>query len=204
MKNLRKAVLASITPKYCELIVSGQKTVELRKTRPKIDTSFKVYMYCTKPKRTAYYSAVGLSTDELYRLPNGEIKYGCSIELAGWDNYTSDNFLNGKVIGEFVCDRIFDARDIGGKEFHAKACMTTEEWLKYTDGHKGIVWCWNISDPKIYDEPKKLSEFLKYNRTEDDCYFQHLPKPRSCRDCIKKCGLKRPPQSWCYVEDLEV
>ena len=39
------AVLISIKPKYCELIASGKKTVEVRKTRPKIPTPFKGYIY---------------------------------------------------------------------------------------------------------------------------------------------------------------
>lgn len=45
-----KSVMISIQPKWCELIASGKKTVELRKTKPDIDTPFKVYIYCTKPK----------------------------------------------------------------------------------------------------------------------------------------------------------
>lgn len=42
-----KSVLISIRPKWCELISSGEKTVELRKTRPKLDVPFKCYIYCT-------------------------------------------------------------------------------------------------------------------------------------------------------------
>lgn len=33
-----KSVLISIKPKYCELIVNGEKTIEVRKSRPKIET----------------------------------------------------------------------------------------------------------------------------------------------------------------------
>ena len=43
-----KSVLISIKPKYCELIANGKKTVEVRKTRPKIKFPFKCYIYCTK------------------------------------------------------------------------------------------------------------------------------------------------------------
>lgn len=46
-----KSVMISIKPKYCELIASGKKTVEVRKTRPKIETPFKCYIYCTKEKQ---------------------------------------------------------------------------------------------------------------------------------------------------------
>ena len=45
-----KSVLISIRPKWCELIASGRKTIEVRKTRPKIPVPFKCYIYCTKPK----------------------------------------------------------------------------------------------------------------------------------------------------------
>ena len=44
------AVLISIRPKWCEKIISGEKTIEVRKTRPKMDTPFKCYIYCTKPE----------------------------------------------------------------------------------------------------------------------------------------------------------
>lgn len=39
------AVLISIRPKWCEKIISGEKTIEVRKTRPKMDTPFKCYIY---------------------------------------------------------------------------------------------------------------------------------------------------------------
>ena len=42
---MSKAVLISIRPEWCEKIINGQKTIELRKTRPKMDTPFKCYIY---------------------------------------------------------------------------------------------------------------------------------------------------------------
>lgn len=39
------AVLISIRPRWCEKIISGEKTIEVRKTRPKMDTPFKCYIY---------------------------------------------------------------------------------------------------------------------------------------------------------------
>lgn len=83
----------------------------------------------------------------------------------------------GKIIGEFECDNIYDCRDLLLDDI----CLTVEEWLKYTNGHKGIVYGWHISDLKIYDKPKELSEFSKYGFDE--------PVPLKC-----------PPQSWMYVE----
>ena len=43
-----KAVLMSAKPEWCKKILSREKTVEVRKTRPKLETPFKVYIYCTK------------------------------------------------------------------------------------------------------------------------------------------------------------
>ena len=45
---MSKAVLISINPEWCDLILRGDKTAEVRKTKPKLETPFKVYIYCTK------------------------------------------------------------------------------------------------------------------------------------------------------------
>ena len=50
-----KAVLISINPLWCELIGNGEKTVEVRKNRPKLKTPFKVFIYCTKAKTDGEY-----------------------------------------------------------------------------------------------------------------------------------------------------
>lgn len=42
-----QAVMLSVQPKWCELIANGKKTIEVRKRRPKLETPFKVYIYCT-------------------------------------------------------------------------------------------------------------------------------------------------------------
>ena len=47
---MSKAVLISIRPEWCERIASKLKTVEVRKSRPKIKPPFKCYIYCTKFK----------------------------------------------------------------------------------------------------------------------------------------------------------
>ena len=47
-----KAVLLSIRPKWCCKIANGEKTAEVRRSRPKIDTPFTCYIYCSKPSRS--------------------------------------------------------------------------------------------------------------------------------------------------------
>ena len=43
-----KSVLISIQPKWVEKIVKGEKTIEVRKSRPKIETPFKCYIYIAR------------------------------------------------------------------------------------------------------------------------------------------------------------
>lgn len=42
---MSKAILISIRPMWSQKIMSGQKTVEVRKTRPKMNPPFKCYIY---------------------------------------------------------------------------------------------------------------------------------------------------------------
>lgn len=204
---MSKAVMLSIRPKWCEKIASGEKTIEVRKTRPKLDTTFKCYIYCTQAS-VRYQTICGcrmLNSDELYRHPEHGIKHGDSIELMLCENYTKDNFLNGKVIGEFTCDRIFPINvfDNGGIqnwlfEHMERSCLTYEELADYI-GNGRTGYGWHISDLKIYDTPKKLSEFKGLCKVESDCcacpYYNY-----SKMDCDGRT-IKRPPQSWCYVEE---
>jgi len=197
----KKAVLLSIKPKYCELIASGKKTVEIRKNRPKIDVPFKCYIYCTKNGFKIYGGKKYFVTDDLNVLNDKMEK--------GFEKTSKMKKWNGKVIGEFVCDGIYSwgADDLTYGTYYASddelndAFITYEELWNYAKGK--TIYAWHISDLVIYDKPKELSEFLKYNRTEDECIYQHLyNKPKDCRDCMR-CALQRPPQSWCYVEELE-
>lgn len=80
---MSKAVMISIRPKWCEKIARGEKTIEVRKTRPKLETPFKCYIYCTQAS-VRYQTICGchvLNSDELYRHPEQGIKHGDSIEL---------------------------------------------------------------------------------------------------------------------------
>ena len=195
-----KSVLISIKPKYCELIAESKKTVEVRKSMPELKTPFKCYIYCTK---------------KFYRKGDGYFQ-GKSC---------------GKVIGEFICDEIC-CRTVGNfiiKEDGDKAlsgsCVSQKELYEYLGWVKGIpryeqkrlcFYAWHISELKIYDKPKDLSEFyrfcLEFQKDEpicEGCDYEHTEY--SGLDCPPyfecKCdGLKpiqQPPQSWCYVEELK-
>lgn len=210
-----KAVLISIQPKWCELIANGRKTIEVRKTRPTMPTPFKCYIYCTKAKE--FFSVGGgmyFANDQLYRLPNGEIKFGDSFELAGnWSGqYSEDNFYNGKVIGEFVCNEITVA-ECGSYSILPKSKTLVDELdlLDYADEKN--IYGWHISDLVIYDKPKPLDEFRtlckEYDKENPNCrgceyYYYESNESVGFYDECTCDGLKhitRPPQSWCYARD---
>ncbi len=176
---MNKAVLISIQPKWCELIASGEKTVEVRKTKPKLDVPFKVYIYCTKDE-SLYHS--------------GE-KFWC--KKAG-------EFGNGKVIGEFVCDKMLESfLNNNDGWFIEKGCLTQEEIDKY-QGDKSILYGWHISDLVIYDDPKELSEFSRpCNGNCQECEYALWQTYTFISESkIIGCTQKvKAPQSWCYVEE---
>lgn len=102
----------------------------------------------------------------------------------------------GQVIGEFICDKVvkydyqviacakYEVNGAAVKEelrYNAGACLTAEEMFSYSKGK--TLYGWHISDLEIYDKPRALSEFGKVG-------FGH------------EVPLKRPPQSWMYIEDL--
>ena len=186
---MAKAVLISIRPEWVEKILAGEKTLEVRKNRPNMETPFKVYIYCT---------AGNLS----YKVNGGMV---CNVS-------------GGKmVVGEFVCGKITWLTHIGFsglpgirlaamKNGHtiddsfdfSKSCLTTPQIEKYLGGKDGYAW--HISNLKIYDTPKPLSAFKGLCKIEVGCgecpYYNYTKM-----ECDGRT-IKRPPQSWCYVEEL--
>lgn len=178
-------VMLSIRPKWCEMIASGKKTVEVRKTRPRQETPFKCYIYCTKStdhpgKWLGCYDHRWKKIGLISPL-NIEVGKRFNIEV-----------VSGMVIGEFICDNIrryaicganlSDRRyrevdpslyvhDIDLSELHLKQ----HELNNYGSG--AVLFGWHISNLVIYDNPVPLAEFGEF-------------------------GMKRPPQSWCYVKEV--
>lgn len=190
-----KSVLISIRPKWCELIASGRKTIEVRKTRPKIPVPFKCYIYCTKPKMITKYVFKPEDYPEYMR---PEKTVFCKVPDAS-SPFCSEVNGNGKVIGEFVCDCITGLRADNGIQTYYNG--PDAEIIKYASGKK--VYYWHISDLKIYDEPKELRSFWKADKcpyaTESGCtYKYHCFRAGQTQRCGET--LTRPPQSWCYVD----
>lgn len=196
------AVLLSVRPKWCELIASGKKTVEIRKTRPKIETPFKCYIYCTKPKMITKYV---FKPEDYPKYMRPEKPVFCKVP-DGSSPYCSVVNGNGKVIGEFVCDVIFTmsitysdpTSRIALKEF-PYTCLTDRQIIDYLgNGNQGYGW--HISNLVIYDKPKELNEF--YLKKKCHSCKRSGYESSACiydEDCIVPAIITRPPQSWCYV-----
>ena len=209
-----KSILISIKPEYVEKILNGEKTIEIRKTKPNIELPCKVYIYCTKPKKWYVYSKCGVTSNELVWKTKDKVKMCDGFEFWG-DNCET---LNGRVVAEFTLKNIvkFDIESLifmgKEKEFMQKSCLGGLSLRKYL-GDK-IGYSLGIEDLKIYDKPKELSEFSHYI-PNNKC-----PKKEcgiDCEDCMSYDGehetclalyyshwqIKRPPQSWMFVESLE-
>lgn len=204
-----KSILLGIQPKWCEKISSGEKTVEIRKTRPKIETPFKCYIYCTINGTTARERDRNIFTD-LRGKVIGEFICNCIDEFEGefWNDEVFENInlkYNPSDYGEdcdYRCSRIAKNRERNW--LNDKSCLTWEELRKYVG--KGIhdFYGWHISDLVIYDKPKDLNQFvtkqIKNTIVIENNIEGIVSYPK--KEMIFK-RLTRPPQSWCYVEELE-
>lgn len=199
-----KAVLISIQPKWVAKIASGEKTIEVRKTAPKCEVPFKCYIYCTKAK------------PYLYREANPPFELFLDSELYEGKGY-DDRLFSGKVIGEFICDKVYEI--VNGKSSFfcngatrsetnlvaTQSCLDFCDMAAYLGDKNGYGW--HISDLKIYDKPKELSEFYTIDESGNDCCIAcvHHETPieeMPCRTCTgERRYLYRAPQSWQYVEE---
>lgn len=189
---MSKAVLISIRPKWCEKIVSGEKTIEVRKTRPKLDTPFKVYIYCTsgRPDLNIPISPERLMQDYL---DTGSMKsLNCPLG-------------NGKVIGEFTCYSVTNlfsnSRFWLDEDDILHTCLSVAEMRKYANGANGL-YGWHISDLRIYHQPRELTEFRR--ACPNDLYCESCAMYSNNNGICNNGALplRHPPQSWCYVEEV--
>lgn len=169
---MSRAVLLSVNPRWCGLIASGKKTLEIRKSKPKLEVPFKVYIYCTKGRSLHFWRSKTYSY--------ADDRSHNAFDFCG----------DGKVIGEFVCDRVYqyttsnmtNGVDIAENEVITQSCLSRKELDAYEHSaepkencvYRVGLYCWHITDLKIYAQPQDLF--------------------------ITK-GLKHGPQSWRYVEE---
>lgn len=222
-----KSILISIKPEFVEKILNGEKTIEIRKTKPNIELPCKVYIYMTKKrdffmanrKGEEIWFGDGLKYDktEIIKFPKCDVQY--------WH-------LLGKVVAEFTLNQIeilwqnnknktSTAIVVDKAIFEKQTCMTWEQYCKYHKWKNGKYpnsYAWHIEDLKIYDKPKELSEFYKNNYKKiieqlefDGCDEKHckyavgnsfLGDDGYCDySMCPKLRLEKPPVNWFYIEN---
>lgn len=179
----KKAVLISIKPKWCDLIRRGRKTVEVRKTCPKLEVPFKVYIYETMDGGRGSGLVFGeFVCDDVRRIGPEYCVIMEDIEAA--------------IAGS--CLTIQQVKDYAG----------WKSGMNYANLKD--LYGWNISNLKIYHDPCSLDKFHRFdfqsmNGTDvcgNDSCEHYVPSgsymiPPTC--AIDGCYLRHPPQSWCYV-----
>lgn len=186
-----KSVLIAIRPQWCEKIASGKKTIEVRRSAPK-EVPFKCYIYETKAQYVKFTHGA-------------HTKYG---------------YGRGKVIGEFICDKVDEYNFHNGlTEFNSMGlpsriygsylifaddyksmCLSYDEVKNY--GRGKTLYGWHISDLKIYDKPRELSEFSRPCSYSGLCFSCKRTSFKKDGNLLCNTKITRPPQSWMYVEDL--
>lgn len=181
-----KSVLITTRPQWVEKICHKigedetgktiyEKRIEVRKTTPQ-EVPFKCYIYETQGQYVKFTHGA-------------HTKYG---------------YGRGKVIGEFICDKVdkypydyCDGVDIDDDTI-LETAIDREDINIYAKGK--TLYGWHISDLKIYDKPKELSKFRKPCDRFLDCFTCRRLVRNEYMSCDNK--ITRPPQSWMYVEDL--
>lgn len=174
-----KSVLISIQPKWCEKICNGEKTIEVRKSAPKCEVPFKCYIYETKGETETPW-----------------------VDEDGHFIYKG----RGQVVGEFICDKVdkytFSHYEAEYRVTHVEQnamCLNQPELIHYGKGKP--LYGWHISDLKIYDKPRELSEFIKpcpYGDSSCQVCEYYSDYSGECRNIIT-----RPPQSYMFVKEVE-
>lgn len=234
-----KSIMTSVSPYLCEKTASGQCKILVRKSAPK-EVPFKAFIYCTKSDK---YLLDRDSDGSMFCWDKKEHHYPFKYEK------DHEELFNGKVIGEFICDKIEDfycasvpyqkennlwyGRFVDNGVYKVdgwhegivferndrfidsmlnnndlkKMCLSAQELFDYIGIGKHL-YGWHISNLRIYDKPKELSEFkpcCKHNGECDNCKyfgFQQVKKGNVELLCPIDIPLTRPPQSYMFVEEI--
>lgn len=170
-----KAVLISIRPEWVNKIIAGEKTVEIRKTRPKLKTPFKCYIYMTRQSRPWRKNENGCRYDGRVVAEFTCDRINCLVHVGytgSWEKPVLRAYKSGSITG------------LSADFYVSASCLSVEQIEQYLAGGDGYAW--HISDMQIYDRPKKLDEFTGLKAT---------------RFGLELYQIERAPQSWCYVEE---
>lgn len=164
--------------------------------------------------------------EEIWSVFNGKVmgEFICDeiidFESEFWDDETYERIQ--KIVkdheyyaeyGEYERETVSTNEDENYKEnwLCKQSCVSWEEMRKYIGSGIKEFYGWHISDLVIYDEPRELREFyIECQMNCEHCEMWGYTRVNAdefdmdCKsDWFNHKPLKRPPQSWCYVEELK-
>lgn len=196
-----KAALISVPPKACYLISTGRKTMLLLKKKPQVTLPMKWYIYQTKNGTINTVTRDG----DYWRV--GKELISCNNTITLYPDYDC-----GKVIGEFVCDKIEQIYQGEYGLYMLEDKQLDELSMSYTEvsefGEGQYLYGLHISDLKIYDTPKEIIEFEYYCKKRfniENCYDCKNAWIGTIAGSKPYCDkvVTSAPSSWCYVEELK-
>lgn len=187
-------ILASLKPYYYYLIGERKKTIEVRKSALK-DLPQDIVFYMSKDEKS--FAKIPKEFQDKYR----------------------KHF--GKVGMRVVCDKVYEYTfshyEAEYRVTHVEQeamCLNQPELIQYGNGN--TLYGWHISNLKVYDKPKELSEFTSprvcINYIDLPAYGHigcNMCKYSYTINCMIKCRidgrnpLTRPPQSYMRVKELK-
>ena len=226
------AILISIQPQHSENVISGKKTGELRKTKPTCKLPCKVYIYETKKRvclckafDNYAYTLIGRGKVVAEFALKSIDEFRCSAvpyykqDNLGYENFIDDGVYQLKDDDGYVFERPDKYIDsmLKNKDLES-LCLTPKQVYDYVKGLGGVGYIWNFEDLIVYDKPKDIREFKKPCISPECPYCPSCPVGTECiseeeQEAYRAFGecstewvclnwLKKPPQSWCYVEEI--
>lgn len=229
-----KSIITSVSPYLCEKITSGDCKILVKKSAPK-EVPFKVFIYCTKMRKKSdlitkneNFGWIRCAASSLF---NRAEEYDANGKVIGeFICNKVDNFYcvsvpyqreNNLGYGQFIDNGVYKVNSWHeGIAFERndryidtmlnnndlkKMCLTAQELFNYIGIGKHL-YGWHISNLKIYDKPKELSEFRKQCNCKGHCFMcerEIVKQDKSKQMCVCYEKATRPPQSWMFVEEIE-
>lgn len=214
---MNKVIILSVQPQWIHKILTGKKTIEIRKSAPKCDLPIDVYLYCTKGKPYLYESV-----EELWWWNDGVLEpfgdnYGVRLsdfelpekfhdsESRGWNK-----LLNGFIVAKFTLNKVKKINNYGSyfeivhKNFvytdaiGNRSCLDFIDMKKYLNNGNGYAWY--IENLQIFDKPMELREFyINGTLSLDDFIYKNYSGYNKYSDYLLGRRLTRPFQSWGYA-----
>lgn len=179
-------ILASLKPYYYYLIGERKKTIEVRKSALK-NLPQDIVFYMSKDEKS--FAKIPKEFQEKYRKHFGKIGMRVICDEVDKWKYLPDCYSEDKD------EKMYYISSADG----AAACLTYDEIENY--GESKTLYGWHISDLKIYDKPRELSEFRISCNRKNLCYScnRFTGKPWD----ICNSTITRPPQSYMFVEEVK-